>query len=172
MSIRRCRWCANSCAAFYARCADAFGSGPCTVVLSVGQHVSLDALEPWPANFVVRRSVPQLQVLARAAAFVSHGGMNSVSESLSFGVPLVVVPQMGEQEIVGRRVEELGAGVLLPAAGATPAALSAAVSRVMCEPHFRRSALAIAGGFKACGGPAKGATAIERLLKRFYENAT
>ena len=43
--------------------------------------------------------------LQRAAAFVTHGGMNSVSESLRMGVPMVTVPQMGEQEIVSRRVE-------------------------------------------------------------------
>ena len=61
----------------------------------------------------MRAHVPQLEVLRRASAFVSHGGMNSVSESLYFGVPLVCVPQMGEQEIVARQVEALGAGVHL-----------------------------------------------------------
>jgi len=46
--------------------------------------------------------------------------MNSVSESLYHGVPVVVIPQMGEQEIVGRRVEELGAGLCLARGEAGP----------------------------------------------------
>ncbi len=70
------------------------------------------SLEPAPANFIVHANVSQIEVLQRATAFVSHGGMNSVNESLSYGVPMVVIPQMGEQMIIGRRVEELGAGHL------------------------------------------------------------
>ena len=65
--------------------------------------------------------MPQLAVLQRASAFVTHGGMNSVSESLFFGVPLVVVPQMGEQAIVGRQVEALSAGLYLSNEEATAA---------------------------------------------------
>ena len=35
-----------------------------------------------PPNVIARPYVPQLDVLRRASAFVTHGGMNSVSESL------------------------------------------------------------------------------------------
>ncbi|MEO8481398.1 MAG: macrolide family glycosyltransferase [Acidobacteriota bacterium] len=156
----------NRDASFYRRCAEAFGGEALDVVLSVGSNVPLEELGPWPSNFVVRRSVPQLTVLARAAAFVSHGGMNSVSESLSFGVPLVVVPQMGEQEIVGRRVAEVGAGILLLPNQATPTALAAAVRRLLTEPQFRRAATAVGDGFRTCGGSEAGATAIAGLLER------
>jgi len=35
---------------------------------------------------------PQLEVLSRASVFLTHGGLNSVKESISFGVPMVVLP--------------------------------------------------------------------------------
>ena len=88
------------------------------VIMSIGSNVSEASLGPPPPNVIVQAYVPQLDVLQRASAFVTHGGMNSVSESLYYGVPLVVIPQMGEQEIVGRRVEELGAGLYLAKAKA------------------------------------------------------
>ena len=52
----------------------------------IGSPVPLDIGRP-PPNFIVQPYVPQLEVLRRAAAFVTHGGMNSVSESLGLGVP-------------------------------------------------------------------------------------
>jgi MGT family glycosyltransferase len=66
-----------------------------------------------PENFVVRPRVPQLQVLQDSRVFLTHGGMNSVMEGLYCGVPLIVIPQMLEQRITARRVEELGLGVAL-----------------------------------------------------------
>ena len=55
--------------------------------------------------------VPQLEVLARAALFVTHGGMNSVNEAMYAGVPMLVVPQGADQPLVAGRVVELGAGL-------------------------------------------------------------
>lgn len=57
--------------------------------------------------------MPQVDILRRADAFVTHGGMNSISEGLYCEVPLVVVPQQIEQALNGRRVAEVGAGILL-----------------------------------------------------------
>ena len=113
-----------------------------------------------PPNFIVQPYVPQLEVLRRARAFVTHGGMNSVGEALSFGVPVVVVPQMGEQEIVGRRVEQLGAGLFLPKAAVTAEALRAAVRRVIAEESYRHQASRVGETFRAAGGVRRAADAI------------
>ena len=87
-----------------------------TVVVSTGQ-TRPDALAPLPPNVLVRRSVPQLEVLARAALFVTHGGMNSVNEAMYAGVPMLVVPQGADQPMVARRIAELGAGLAIRTAG-------------------------------------------------------
>lgn len=40
----------------------------------------------------IYRSVPQLAVLKMADVFVTHGGINRVSEALVQGTPMVVIP--------------------------------------------------------------------------------
>lgn len=150
----------NADAAFYRNCFDAFRDMDVEVIMSIGSNVSAASLGPPPANVSVRAHVPQLDVLRRASAFVTHGGMNSVSESLYFGVPLVVIPQMGEQETVGRRVEELGAGLYLAKADATAAHLRASVERVLADGRFREQAAVVGASFRAAGGAPRAADAI------------
>jgi MGT family glycosyltransferase len=133
--------------------------------MSVGAHVSPRSLGPRPSNFIVESYVPQLEVLARASAFVTHGGMNSVSESLSHGVPVVVIPQMGEQEIVGRRVEDLGTGLYLAKAEVTAEKLRDAVRRLLAEDRFRKQAALVRESFQNAGGAERAA----RTIKSFTE---
>jgi MGT family glycosyltransferase len=150
----------NADAAFYRICFQAFSAENLQIILSTGSSVSPESLGPAPANFIVQPRVPQLDVLLRAAAFVTHGGMNSVSESLWHGVPVVVIPQMSEQAIVGRRVEEVGAGLYLGREYVTAEKLRDAVGRLLTEPHFRQKAETVRESFQTAGGVARGADAI------------
>jgi MGT family glycosyltransferase len=150
----------NSDSGFYRTCFEAFRDQPVQVIMSVGDNVSIDSLGPPPANVTVRAHVPQLEVLERASAFVSHGGMNSVCESLYYRVPVLVIPQMGEQMIVGLRVQELGAGLFLAKEKATPAQIRASVHRLLSEDRFRQQARRIRDSFDAAGGVAHGADLI------------
>ena len=125
---------------------------PYQVVLSVGNTVSLKDFGALPEHISVHNHVDQIGVLEQADVFVSHCGMNSVSESLYFGVPLVMLPQTPEQNAVAARVLELGAGMKL----ADPANIQNTVSQVLNDPSFREKAAAISAGFRRCTG-AKGA---------------
>ena len=122
--------------------------------------VEMASLGPAPRNFSVQSFVRQLDVLQRASVFVTHGGMNSVSESLSYGVPLVVIPQMSEQELVGRRVEPLGAGLYLARPKAAAATLRESVERVLGNERFRKQAGVVRESFLAAGGVTRAADAI------------
>ncbi|WP_307102242.1 nucleotide disphospho-sugar-binding domain-containing protein [Arthrobacter globiformis] len=84
------------------------------MVVSTGQ-TDPALLGPLPANVLASRFVPQLEVLARAALFVTHGGMNSVNEAMYAGVPMLVIPQGAEQPLVAGRVAESGAGLSIRA---------------------------------------------------------
>ncbi|XP_039834376.1 putative UDP-rhamnose:rhamnosyltransferase 1 [Panicum virgatum] len=57
--------------------------------------------------------VPQVRVLAHAAvgAFLTHCGWGSVTESLRFGLPLVMLPFIIDQGLVARMMAEQGVGV-------------------------------------------------------------
>ena len=62
------------------------------MVVATGEWVEPEALGPVPDNVILRPWVPQLEMLARADVFGTHGGMNSTMEALASAVPLVVVP--------------------------------------------------------------------------------
>jgi len=145
---------------FYRTCFEAFRGQDVRVIMSVGTTVTEAGVGSPPSNVTVVPWAPQLEVLQRASVFVSHGGMNSVSESLHHGVPLVVVPQMGEQELVAGQVEACGAGLFLAKNEVTPDRIRQAVNRVRGEPQFRTQAALIRESFDAAGGAARGADAI------------
>lgn len=150
----------NADPTFYRDCFEAFRRVDVQVIMSIGATVSEASLGPVPPNFIVQTYVPQLEVLRRASVFVTHGGMNSVSESLYHGVPVVVIPQMSEQEIVGRRVEELGAGLCLAKEEATAEKLRESVERLLAEDRFRQQAAVVRQSFQTAGGVARAADAI------------
>jgi MGT family glycosyltransferase len=151
---------------FYRACFEAFRGRDVRVLMAVGSNLPVEPLGTPPPNVEVRPWVPQLEVLRQAAVFVSHGGMNSVSESLAHGVPLVVVPQMGEQETIGRQVDALGAGVFLAPEAATPERLWQAVERVRNDGRFGTAAAGISRSFEEAGGVARGAEAIHSYVRR------
>ena len=140
---------------FYRNCVQALGDGRYEVILSVGESRPPSDL---PENVHAHRRVDQLAVLQAADAFVTHCGMNSVSEALYFGVPLVTRPLTPEEGGVANRAEEMGAGLRLHAAD--PDAIRAAVDAVMTDPKYRDAAGKIGQGFRACGGPQAAAEAI------------
>ncbi|TQM02878.1 macrolide family glycosyltransferase [Pseudonocardia kunmingensis] len=155
---------------FFRTCFAVLADLPARVLLAVGSHTDPARLGPPPANTLVRRSVPQLEVLRRTAVFVTHGGMNSVLEGLANGVPLVVLPQQFEQLVIGRTVADRGAAVVLrhnlSNRPVPPDRLRAAVERALTDPAPRASARALAETLYDDGGAAAGATVVEELLQR------
>lgn len=144
----------NDMLPLYRDCIKAFADSPYQVILSVGNQVSLEAFGDIPENVAVFPHVDQIAVLEKADVFVSHCGMNSVSESLYYGVPLVMLPQTSEQKGVAERVLQLGAGLKLSKMDAD--SISNAVNRIISDPSYRKNAEAISADFKQCSG-ARGA---------------
>jgi MGT family glycosyltransferase len=142
--------------AFYRACFEAFDRFPATFVLSIGTQTVAADLGAVPRNFVVRPVVPQLEVLERADAFISHGGLNSVHEALYFGVPLVVLPHHLEQLLNARAVAQQGAGVVLEerlrGRAVTPGVLRAALETVLSNAGYRQAAARVQQSLRASGG--------------------
>lgn len=145
---------------FYRVCFAAFGNTSWQVILAVGQEIDLEELGPVPANFLLRRRVPQLDVLQRTNVFVTHGGMNSVMEALYYGVPMVVIPQQHEQAVTAQSIAALEIGIALDRETLTAAQLREAVDRVATNQAFRASAQKVQRDVRAAGGYAAAATAI------------
>ena len=95
---------------FFQNCVDAFRGENIDVIISVGQKFDVRKLKNVPSNVHIYNSVPQLDVLKMADVFVTHGGMNSVSEALVYGTPMVVIPFVSDQPVNARCIEKLGVG--------------------------------------------------------------
>ncbi len=144
----------NDMVSLYRKCIKAFAETDYQVIMSVGDLVDVKELGEIPKNISVHSHVDQIAVLAKADAFLSHCGMNSVNESLYYGVPLVMYPQTSEQGGVANRVTQVGAGIMLDKT--TPEAIRKAVETLLSDNSYRDGALVISKGFKGCSG-AKGA---------------
>ena len=100
------------------------------------------ALGPIPRSWLVRAELPQVTLLDRAVLAVSHGGNNSVTEALTAGVPLLLLPLSTDQFAGAAAVEAAGLGEALDPNAATPAQLGAAAARLLSLPPERASSLA------------------------------
>merc|ERR1712129_431725 len=149
----------------YRSCFEAVGGkDELLIVMSIGsQSDALDGLPPVPSNFIVRDAVPQLEVLQRCSAFLTHGGANSVHEALSFGVPLAVVPVFGDQLTNCDKVGQGGAGLGFrqPLGSVRMETLSSALSQLAAESSdFRAAAIAMSKKIADAGGVEAAADAI------------
>jgi len=142
----------NHAVDFYKLCFAAFAETTYTVILSIGNQTQIAELGDIPANFIVRNYVPQLKVLQHAKLFFTHGGMNSTSEGLYHGVPLIVLPLGSDQPIIARRVAEIGAGIHLNQEGLTAADLREAAEHVLKDASIRKAGMEIGESFRAAGG--------------------
>ena len=150
---------ANQNREFYRNCISVLASTGWQVIISMGTNT--DRLENLPENIQVYESVDQMAVLSIADVFITHCGMNSASEGLYFGVPLVLFPQTPEQDAVARRTEELSAGVRLKSISEKD--ILDALNQVLNDPKYKEGAAKVSGSFKACGGSAEARCFLESL---------
>ncbi len=144
----------NDMMSFYKDCISTLTNTEYQVILSVGNLVSIEAFGELPENISIYSYVDQIAVLEKADVFVSHCGMNSVSESLYFEVPLVMLPQTSEQKGVAERVNQLGAGIKLDKLD--KASILSAINEILSNSMYKQNARKISEGFKNASG-AKGA---------------
>lgn len=144
---------------FYHNCIQALAEEKMDVIISCGKAVDVDSFGNLPENVKVYPYVNQVDILSRANVFLTHCGMNSVSESLYMAAPMVLFPQTNEQRAVARRAGEMGAGILLKDDSA--AAIRKAVKDVLENPKYAARAAECSEDFRSAPGPAGAAGFIE-----------
>ena len=152
----------NDMLALYRTCVQAVKGTDWQIILSVGDQVDAHALGDLPENVSVYQKVDQIAVLQKADVFLTHCGMNSASEGLYFGVPLVMLPQTSEQRGVAARTAQLGAGLWLKKT--TAAAIRAALETAMNDPSYGECAGQIGASFRTAGGAKAAADCIEACI--------
>ena len=142
---------------------DALGQLPVDAVVAIGSDQDPAQFGVVPANVRLESFVPQIDVLAQVAVFVTHGGFNSTKEALSQGVPLVVIPIGAEQPYTAGRVEALGLGRAVAVDERTPQVIRDRTAEVLGDPRFRRNAGALAAEIARLPPLAHAVSLVERL---------
>ena len=125
---------------------------PVRAVVTTGPAIDPADVEA-PARIHVVRSAPHSQVLAHAAAVVTHGGHGTVVRALAAGVPLVVMHHGRDQADNAVRVTSRGAGLSVRRSAA-PSKIAGAVRRVIDDPSFADNAERLGASLRrdAAGG--------------------
>lgn len=144
---------------FYSKCISALKDVDAEVIISCGNAVNQEIFGNLPVNVSVYPYVDQLDVLSKADVFITHCGMNSVSESLYMAAPMILYPQTGEQFAVARRVTEIGAGILLR--DDSSEGIRTAVQEVLNNTAYAKAAAECSSDFRSCSGTVGAAAFIE-----------
>lgn len=128
---------------FFQNCIEAFREEDVEVIISVGKKFNIEKLKDVPLNIHIYKSVPQLEVLNISDVFITHGGMNSISEALVYGVPMVVIPFVSDQPVNARCIEKLGAGKKLDYSSIDSSLLRNTVFSILSDVDIRENMMKI-----------------------------
>lgn len=156
--------------AFIRQCFELFGREKGQFILSAGKSTDIAALGKIPDNFLVFPFVPQLEILQKVDAFITHGGMNSISEGLVYGVPMVAVPQQMEQAIVALEIQKHGAGIAVgtkpPYGKVDSDELKAALEKILASPSYAENAKKLGANLVSAGGISRAADEIQAFGRK------
>ncbi|MBX3012333.1 MAG: hypothetical protein KF832_12535 [Caldilineaceae bacterium] len=155
----------NQDAALLNRWIEALAAMEVNAIVAYGKELTPERLLPKPANVLYMAQVPQLQVLTHAALFITHGGLNSVSESIYHQVPMIVLPQAADQFINAEQVEKHHIGIWQKRQQ-RPAALRELLMRVLTDPTIPQNLARLRQDFLEAGGYQRAAAEILAYVRR------
>jgi MGT family glycosyltransferase len=130
------------------------------VIVSKGpQHDQIEL----PDNMVGEEFLPQTSILPQVDLVITHGGNNTVTESLRFGRPMVLLPLFWDQYDNAQRMHETGFGIRLDTYRHAPEELAQAVERLLADGSLHDRLAALSARLAATPGTATAAGLIERL---------
>jgi UDP:flavonoid glycosyltransferase YjiC (YdhE family) len=136
--------------------------GPYRAIVSKGpQHDQFELAE----NMVGAEFLPQTSILPQVDLVITHGGNNTVTESLYFGKPMVVLPLFWDQYDNAQRMHETGLGVRLDAYAHSAAPLRSTIDRLLEDRRLARRLAGISTRLRARPGTTVAAGLIEQVAR-------
>lgn len=142
------------------RLVDVLGTTSHRYIVSKGPQADQITL---PDNMVGAQMLPQTKVIPLVDLVISHGGNNTVTETLHFGKPLIVLPLFWDQYENAQRIDELGFGRRLDTYAFTAEQLTGAVDAILADTALRARLAEIGSAIRARDGLRVGADVIERV---------
>jgi MGT family glycosyltransferase len=133
---------------------------PYRVIVSKGpQHEGLELAD----NMGGEEFLPQASILPQVDLVITHGGNNTVTESLYFGKPMVVLPVFWDQYDNAQRMHETGFGIRLDTYGHEPSQLRSAIDALLADDDLHERLNAVSGRLQGAPGTVRAAGLIEEV---------
>jgi UDP:flavonoid glycosyltransferase YjiC (YdhE family) len=148
---------------FMQKALDAVAELTLEVVLTTGPAMDPGTLRA-PPNTTVHRYLPHREVMPECVAVVGHGGHATTMLALAHGLPLVIAPMhpLLDQRMVGRAVQDAGAGLLIKPSASTDE-IAGAVGAVMNSATIRAAAATVGRRLREADGARTGAGLLAGL---------
>ncbi len=121
-----------------------------------------DQLELSP-NMTGEEFLPQTSILPQVDLVITHGGNNTVTESLHFGRPMVVLPLFWDQHDNAQRIDETGLGIRLDTYGHDPGELSGTIDRLLADAPLQKRLGGIGERLREARGTDRAADLLEAI---------
>lgn len=136
------------------------------LVISCGALASSSWARALPAHVLPVAYAPQLKILQRARAFITHGGANSAMEALWAGVPILISPVCNDQPLQAHFVARRGTGLVLDLSQADPDAIQGALAQLLDEAGApARAAREVQASYRSQDGAREAATRIHAMIR-------
>ena len=151
--------------------AEACADETAQLVISLGGGGRSEDLGALPGQPIVVEYAPQLELIARAVLVITHAGMNTVTESIACGVPMLAIPVTNDQPAVATRIARAGCGEMLSLKKASTERIRLEVRRLLRDDRYTANARKLAAANDHAGGLPRAVKIIERVLDGANGNA-
>lgn len=134
------------------------------LVVAVNELLHTEEFSRLPEHVIACHYAPQLALLPRMAAFVTHGGANSVMEALHFGVPLLISPVCNDQFHQAEFIRRANVGRVMDLHTSGVAEVREALAALVSDADIRSAIARVKHSYQV-DGAARAADLIEELLK-------
>lgn len=155
----------NGLESVFTSIAEAVGTRPgMQLVLSIGPSLDPEKISSLPANSIVVKNAPQIELLKRSALCITHAGLNTALESLTQGVPMVAIPVSIDQPGVAARIAYTKTGAYVPLRELSTSRLSTLIDDVLGNPEYRQNANKMREAIARTNGLEKAADLLEQAF--------
>ncbi|WP_413513789.1 nucleotide disphospho-sugar-binding domain-containing protein [Myroides odoratus] len=137
------------------------------LVISTGDKLCVLNEDLLPLESIVCSYVPQREILSKAVLCITHGGLNTVMDSLSNGVPLVVIPISFDQPGTAARIKYKGVGEYLKYSSLSKDNIKTCVMNILNTPSYYEKALEMKTLFLELDGLSRAVNIIEKKIVEY-----
>ncbi len=134
------------------------------LVMSLGWGIPAEKAVGLPGHPIVVDFAPQSDLIQRAALVINNGGLNTVLECLSHGVPVLAIPTGFDNPGISARLAWTGAGEFILPTEVTPPRLKQMLQQMLRLRSYKHQAEALQEQIRQSGGSQLAATLVEKVL--------